>query len=525
MPAEWFNALESVLRRLKTLSEADPALRDDLRALARATLSLAGEASPSAPAAEGVAPPESTPPSPPEPIRPAAVRPLPPGPEPVRVPLPPLTLGRSLNGGSPPIEAPASYSDGRTAAPRGWAPITDADLPFIEQRCRLKAEGTRWAVERQGLIRDGADLRLELEPRDREIIDRAKSLPDCFLWMNYQGGPAPEAPELMENLAGCFETLAHAVQVVRGIIEDADVPRHTFELALDLAAEAQSALRAAVNDVGVNTDSDQQKVFTWLKVTTGREAIYIRRHMRVDDPADPRSWSGIAARIDALEAEWQQGRQRDRQHQSRMKRVQYHLKRIGGEGGEYDWQKIVETIEEMVQEGLPPSNRELRELLLPAIEQAPDLGEPPPGFRLVLREIDRFISNRPPAAAEAECAAERSAEVREAARLLQGTAAVLIGGEPRGYAQQALKNALGLSELIWAESKEHQSLAFFEPIVARPDVSLVLLAIRWSSHSFGEVKQFCDQYGKLLVRLPGGYSPNQVAAQVMSQCSSRLIGR
>ena len=29
-------------------------------------------------------------------------------------------------------------------------------------------------------------------------------------------------------------------------------------------------------------------------------------------------------------------------------------------------------------------------------------------------------------------------------------------------------------------------------------VALVILAIRWSSHSYGEVKQFCERYGKPL---------------------------
>jgi hypothetical protein len=55
-------------------------------------------------------------------------------------------------------------------------------------------------------------------------------------------------------------------------------------------------------------------------------------------------------------------------------------------------------------------------------------------------------------------------------------------------------------------------------------MALVLLAVRWSSHSFGEVRQSCDRHGKPLVRLPGGYNPNQVAAQILSQCGERLRG-
>ena len=39
------------------------------------------------------------------------------------------------------------------------------------------------------------------------------------------------------------------------------------------------------------------------------------------------------------------------------------------------------------------------------------------------------------------------------------------------------------------------------------------------------MKQFCDRYGKPLVRLPGGYNPNQIAAQILAQCSGHLESR
>jgi hypothetical protein len=99
---------------------------------------------------------------------------------------------------------------------------------------------------------------------------------------------------------------------------------------------------------------------------------------------------------------------------------------------------------------------------------------------------------------------------------------VLIGGSRRREAQDSLKRALKLKELIWIETKEHQAVGTFESFVARRDVALVLLAIRWSSHAFGDVKQLCDRHGKPLVRLPGGYNPNQVAAQILLQCSGQL---
>jgi hypothetical protein len=141
---------------------------------------------------------------------------------------------------------------------------------------------------------------------------------------------------------------------------------------------------------------------------------------------------------------------------------------------------------------------------------------------LVLREIDRFKAQQAPQA-EMRAAAAPSPDVVQVSRLLQGRSAVLIGGDRRPNAHQALKTALGLAELEWIETREHESLEPFEAYVARPDVALVLLAIRWASHSYGDVKMYCEKHGKPLVRLPGGYNPNQVAAQVLAQCSQRLM--
>jgi hypothetical protein len=79
-----------------------------------------------------------------------------------------------------------------------------------------------------------------------------------------------------------------------------------------------------------------------------------------------------------------------------------------------------------------------------------------------------------------------------------------------------------LEKLVWIGTREHQSIHGFEAAIARPEVAATLLAIRWSSHVFGEVKVFCDRHSKPLVRLPGDYNPDQVAAQVLAQCGDRL---
>ena len=411
--------------------------------------------------------------------------------------------------------------------PVGWLKqeaIADADLPLIEARCRLKAEGARWAAERHRRMTEGVDFRTDIEPRDREIIEQEKSLQGCFLWMNHASkAPSPTDLTLWEDVAGCFDALGAGISLVRTLFGDPDHDRGLFERSLDLLAESQSALRVAIENIDANPDTDQEAIFGWLRITAAQQQIFIERFMRIADRGDPQGWADLSDRIEKVDLELQQVRQREKQRQAWINRLRYHTSRIrSAGGGEHDWRRVAETVAEMITDGVPPSNIQIRELLLPIIDSLPEEVGVPEGFQLVLREIDRFLATCTPSASEAFPAI--SSEVKQVARLLHGKSALLIGGDQRPYAKETLRNALNLRELTWITTREHESLDIFEPYVARSDVALVLLAIRWSSHSYGEVRQFCQRYGKPLVRLPGGYGPNQVAFQVLRQCGDRLRG-
>jgi hypothetical protein len=187
-----------------------------------------------------------------------------------------------------------------------------------------------------------------------------------------------------------------------------------------------------------------------------------------------------------------------------------------------DWKKMAGAIEQLVAEGLPPSDAEVRALLLPMVEEMPEM-EIGPGMRAVLEEVDRHLA----AAGDGEVDVEprKRAEAPEVARVRQwlaGKKVVLIGGIPRPRAQAALEKAFALDELVWLAGLHHRSFFDFEPAIARPETALVILAIRWSSHSFGEVRGLCERYGKPLVRLPAGYNPDQVALQIAQQVSEAL---
>ncbi len=154
-----------------------------------------------------------------------------------------------------------------------------------------------------------------------------------------------------------------AIALLDGLVKTPEDPE-TFERAIDLAAESQSSVRAAILSMDGPTDGDQQKVFSWLRSAAAERQILIRRFMRRDDPADPAAWANLLERLQQLEERQQRYKNRERLHKSLFNKIRYHLKRIADganpEDRTHDWSKIIESADSLVTEGLQPSNVELR---------------------------------------------------------------------------------------------------------------------------------------------------------------------
>ena len=521
MNADLPRAMISLADRLLALLAGDEELRIGVRALARAV--LAATDAPAAPAS----PRDEAPPRRPGPAPSPAHDPRPaPRPEhaearpPSSPPAPRPPLGESTLGHSRPREVEPHHE----AAPAGLG--DESVLLEIVARCRMKAEGARWAAARQVKMYEGADFRAEIAPRDREVIDKAGAIPGCFLWTNTANFRPPEDLELMDELAVCFEVMAEAVTLVMALMDAPHARRAHLAQGLDLLAETQSALRVAILRVGGTNDSDQFRVYQWIRQVANAEGHFIHRYMKLEDPAEPTRVPWARNQIANLMAGFEQEGRRGRQLEARLRTLRWHASRLGKtDGDRAHWGKIAQTVHEMVTvENVPPSSVEIREALLPVLDLAPDPEGFPPGFGLALGEVERHRDEQPAGPRDpAEPVAPRdSPETRAVADLLRGRAVLMIGGQRQPHAQAALASAFELSELVWLDSKEHASNDVFRPSIARPDVALVLLAIRWSSHSFGDVKVDCDRAGKPLVRLPAGYNPQQVAAQILAQASDQL---
>ncbi len=414
-------------------------------------------------------------------------------------------------------------------------PVYDVDL--VTSRARLKAEVARWCADRlRGAISPESESRYY-----DNVIMRAKAYPQCYLWMlDYDGTPA-----LLEYVADCYEAIAEVAELLPLIPKQRQRPEWAESL-LSLAAAAQSALHQILPVAGVdviqNPDPDQDAVFTWLKWYTKTFQKFIPRHMTLRDPADYTKARDIIEQIDKLRQELPSletaltklpSEENAESAQPAMlplsleakrhlRALRYHVGHIVRQSidPEHHWQRIREEIEALSAVGVPPSNVELRAALLPVVDNFPtddDFSTPP--VRLVLREIHRYLQQQRAAATPAE--SEQKA-LSSAVKKVEGKEVVLIGGDERLYNKQAIEEAFGC-QLTWVPTRPHESLDLFVPYVARHGVALVMLAIRWSSHSYAGIADLCKQYGKPFVRLPGGYNPNQIAVQILSQVGNIML--
>lgn len=489
-----------IVARLEPALHTDADLRDDIRALATALTEIADAAEPAPAPEEEVAPPVF------EPIPFAEKAPPPP---------PPATLVWSND---PEYDAGESAEDGTATAP------TALELSKVERRARLKAEACRWALERMDLLQGGAAFAEEIRPRDDALIARAKQLPNCFLWMAGRVEPREDTRHHWFHLAESYENLAEGLALIAEVADYHGDERITYERAVRLLAECQSAVREAVERVGADADYDQDTTFQWLRHTTNAEQIFVERHMRDADRAEPAAWEDRRGRIEACSSAFNAERMRVKTTHELFRKLEYHLQKLEGARPEeypHHTGRIVGVIDQLVDSGLPPSNRELRTLLAPKLDILPPVEEPGSGYGRAIEALHRHLETTP-VASQGEAPEDWSADVHEVRPLLAGRVIVLIGGDPRPEAIDNLKRAFDLAEVDWVASNKHQSYQSFRPNIARDEVAVVLLAIRWSSHSFANVKDFCDELGKPLVRLPSGYNPNQVAEQIIAQVSERL---
>lgn len=414
-------------------------------------------------------------------------------------------------------------------APAAVASYYDAlagpDLAIVEKRCKLKVETCQFTIERNRGVREGRPIE-DYRDRYEELKSRERELHGCLLWMaSLELLDAEDAA--LEVLAHCFENLGNAAALARDAFADGKPKRDEERQSIEMLAEAQSSLRSAVARSGSSKwDADQIEAYKWLRDYTRAHSIYLDKHMSEVSLADPNGWASLRDRLAAARALFDSRRAKGKALDKATNKVKYHARLLPSaepaERAEH-WTKIKEAAEAFIAGGGAVSS----DALLDPLEGVKDLA--PADFELgpTLAQAFEAIEERAESSEEGEDDAKRAErpptkDVLQVRDLLRGKRLVLVGGIRNMKAKESLERAFELDELVWESTGDHESLTRFESDVAHPNTAVVVMAIRWSSHSYEGLKALAEKYGKAYVRLPGGYNRDQVAYQILSQAGERL---
>lgn len=522
-------AIALVLEAARERIRSDPALRDAARTIVRFFADFAAEPSPAAPGSAAEtrkaepAPPVLQVAEPPRYEPPRAIQ----GPKvPLNLrigdsnPVETLVRGESVVGVRPASEPIAEPPRLARREPPPPAPEPTPDLEPVARSARWKAEACRLAGE----AAESTSSAAKLEVVHQKIAQQRRAAPigPGDLWM-FDPARRRGGPRSMELAAQCYDNLAIAADLAEKLAKGGQlVPNNGLEDAFQAIAEAQSAIRGFLNENAGEIDHDQEAVFLWLRMMTGerRCRVHVQNYMRRDHVADGARAPELRAELESIAETWNRHIDGERLERRLLNKVRYKIKQArdtSGDDLDKLWAGIDEVVAELVRWGMKPSNAGLREALGGLVP--PPTFTPGEALALALRESARAA----PTQQELEEDDDPSTpEVALARQLLGGKRALLIGGEAREPQRLDLEQRLGLGELIWLSTRDHESVARYEDWIRRPDVDLVLRLVRLTNHAHGELQDMAKRHGKIFVNLKAGYGVNRVAHDVLEQASERL---
>jgi hypothetical protein len=432
------------------------------------------------------------------------------------------------------------------------------DLERVHLRASWKAAALRLALDRR---RAGAAPGPDLRQRESELRSRQAAVGGPWAWM-LDAPPARVDDASLDSLATSYEAVAKiAAGLQRLEAAEALEPAPPVEL-LRLVAECQSALLVALAAVGLRQDDDQRDLFQWLRERTTRHRIYVDRHMRLEDPADPKAVPELMRRFEELEAQADEAGQGRRQRGQLLNKVRYHVRKLldGGSRSDAEWGSLGGALQRWRASGFELSERPLTEVLgalagvdLPSTVRAGTHDAAQDALILALGHANAGEATR----------ADALDEVR---RLVGERRALMVAERDDEVARAELEKSLGLAHLDWlgvgpvpaddasgsapdfgdesAESSGTAEGTGIEPATKRaaePDgglgseriarvlerlegkpFDLVFMGLRLPQDEYLAFKERCVALQLPFVRLPGAPSAGAVAHQTMRQVGWRL---
>jgi hypothetical protein len=323
--------------------------------------------------------------------------------------------------------------------------------------------------------------------------------------------------------ADAFDALARVAQVAHEIEIQAGGLAPVSDL-LYMMAEAQSGVLVAVRNLGLRGDSDQRDLFAWLKDQTTRHRVYVDRHMRLDNPADPTKAQELLKRINDGREEFSKQINARKERGGLLDKLRYHAARAkSGELLEADRGSIATALDQWSTFGLSQRDRSL-------VEIAQELSRDHAADEELAIALKPFLEGKTPVATKPSNPIPAAAPPAEPARDQLAEAKELLGNVSLVGMHQAadegdfseLQKVFGPKSLKPIVVEDLDDVDAIRTLVEGVEADLILLRVRLGVDCYAALKEACAKKQLLFVRLPDGYDPEQVAKQVLRQVGWRL---
>lgn len=206
-----------------------------------------------------------------------------------------------------------------------------------------------------------------------------------------------------------------------------------------------------------------------------------------------------------------------------LNKLRFHLDRVvrgTSPSIDEDWEKIGRLVDDALASPPVPAAVDLRRMLEEQRERCATrrLVDNVYALQSEIERVAKSGAHKPEKPRGALTPTQRVAE------LLRGRTIVVVGGDPRPEHADRLRAAFELREVVWPEtSRTNPSVSGLEPYVARADVALVLMLIRFVRHGVNwDLPDVCARHDVPLVRVPAGYNEDTLAALILEQAGKRL---
>lgn len=434
-----------------------------------------------------------------------------------------------------PVEAPATTAQlaelarkfsGPAIAPRQTAPVAET---AIGRRVQVDPDAVLLDLPRKfGMQRAAIDWWRSRRLHGFDAVKesffelRRQGLDEqCFMWALDRQVEEFE-PAVMSAAAAWYEVLGDALDAFIDEGTELAGSKDAFEFLAATVHEVRQALSVLT---GLDLrDQGLIDLHSWVKRNAPRFGLDLRELDATIANAVGRSPELAANELAAIRRAVEARRERRRGQTNAAGQFVYELKRYLDTPSEAPQRVDVMTaaLDDLRQHGGSATERtfvDRVERVLGNASLPPAILERDDGRALAIALATRHDESTDATSDADRVLSEDAIRVREA---LRGKQIVIVGGDERPEASQAIREAFELQDLHWVATRPHESHDRITPAITRPDVDLVVLLIRWASHSFGGLREECDRLEIPFVRLPRGYGVNTLAREILQQVGRRI---